>query len=412
MADVTLTSQHTRSYPDLFRRMILNGAEAILEESRRNPTIQDAYARSEHLRNRALHTLRCVMSMPDAWPLTRDLLLMLAEPMERAGHRADWIRYLEVGLDEAVERKELAVAAEISYQLGLLYQHVAAYRQAEAHLHRCLACNTELGDDIQRARALNFLAYIAYLQRNYNDAHQFVQQALSLGAGDPERRAWSLMVIGCLAQIEARWQDALHSWRESLTVWQAIGDRKQIAYRLRDVGLACMYLEQYADAIEYYRQALTLAEDVADPVNCAITQMNLAVVYFQDGRPQYAIPLLKDAATTLRRFDDGRHLAMAYNNLGLTYTALGLWHEAEQAYLASVDLWQQTGDTLSLAETVDGLGMVYLSQQAFAEATVQFERSLALVADDQDAPRQHLRAQVTEHLLAAQAGLKQTPIVS
>ncbi|MEZ4834110.1 MAG: tetratricopeptide repeat protein [Caldilineaceae bacterium] len=109
-----------------------------------------------------------------------------------------------------------------------------------------------------------------------------------------------------------------------------------------------------------------------------MTQMNLAVVYFQqDGRPQYAaIPLLKDAATTLRRFDDGRHLAMAYNNLGLTYTALGLWHEAEQAYLASVDLWQQTGDTLSLAETVDGQ-MWYLSQVP-AEATVQFERSLAL----------------------------------
>ncbi|MEZ4834109.1 MAG: hypothetical protein R2873_19360 [Caldilineaceae bacterium] len=59
---MTFTSQHTRSYPDLFRRMILNGAEAILEESRRNPTIQDAYARSEHLRNRALHTLVLVTS--------------------------------------------------------------------------------------------------------------------------------------------------------------------------------------------------------------------------------------------------------------------------------------------------------------------------------------------------------------
>ena len=84
------------NYSEMFYRYIMRSAEYILA------CVQQETSRlSIDEQELGMHTLNFTLKLPEAWPVTRNLLLAMAPKMEQAGYRDEWMVYLESGIEQS-----------------------------------------------------------------------------------------------------------------------------------------------------------------------------------------------------------------------------------------------------------------------------------------------------------------------
>jgi predicted ATPase/DNA-binding SARP family transcriptional activator len=157
----------------------------------------------------------------------------------------------------------------------------------------------------------------------------------------PEVRAKALWTTGVLAfrQLDLRAARAL--WEESLSLYEALGDRTGIARSLAELGL-------------------------------------LAI---EEGDPESAYELYERGAAIFREDGDDRRLAVVVTNLGALALERGDYPEAERQLETSLELVQKVGDDEGMAESLRGLGTVAIATGATDRARDLLTRSLELSAE-------------------------------
>ncbi|MBV7334284.1 hypothetical protein KFU94_39820 [Chloroflexi bacterium TSY] len=86
------TTINPTPYPDQFKAIILRGAHQALE------CVQQSEGPLTGIdEEQTLHTLDYSLRVSDTWPVTRDVLTLLAPKMEQAGYRDDWYPFLGGG---------------------------------------------------------------------------------------------------------------------------------------------------------------------------------------------------------------------------------------------------------------------------------------------------------------------------
>lgn len=379
------------NYPDLFRTYIIRNAEYILER------VQQATASlpSED-QKLAVHTLSFTLKLDEAWPLTRQLVLIIAPKMEQVGERDSWIVYLEGALEQSQQLGDAEAEAELRFHLGLLYQYQAKYREAEVQLELSAAHFEEAH---LKARALNRLAGVARRQGRFSEATQLAEMALALSTSANAEQAFSYFVLGAIAFDQRAWQKAKHFLEKSLALWEGTNNERLIAWGLTNLGPALWALEKYNDAIACYERAINLFETIQDPVHQAIARMNLGNVYLKLDRFADALSLYLEAEPTFRRTTDRLCLAMVNHNTGMAYQNLQQWKRAIKAYKFSIELWQSMNQNYYLINSLDSLGTVYLEQKLYDKAIITFQDALDRLAQFENEPSyDHLLDLVTTHL--------------
>jgi tetratricopeptide (TPR) repeat protein len=319
--------------------------------------------------------------------------------MEQAGHRDDWIPYLEQGILQSNLLADLQAEAELRLHLGYLYQLIGKLAEADTQSRFSAKCFESLDELHGRARALNRLAYIARLQRKYDEANKFIEIVLGLLDEEDPERANSHFVLGIIAFDTRDWQNALHHFQCSLHVWQKQGDKRQIAWGLRNLGPTLHEMGRYEQAVECYSNAIKLLEEMHDLAQQAVTQMNLGVVYLTLDQPQQALGLFLCADPILRKVCDDLHRAMNYCNMGIAHRMLKEWNQAEASLLSSVERWEQIGNTEAIANVIDELGLVYLEQGLLEKAMATFQDALERLAPIENEPGyQHRYETIKKHL--------------
>lgn len=410
MADaVSLAHGRNALIPDLaphFQQLTIRIGAALLTDLRSGEAATLRFARSAEERRHAQRILAQLLAVPNAWSLTRDLLLSLAAPVTEAGHRREWIPVLAQGLAQSKVNGDTAVAIELSFQLGLLCQQASDYQTSDSYLHESRAYAAMIDDRLCQARALNTLAFGARLRRTVDVAHQFVDAAMQIASDDARQLGWSHMVLGCLAGDFGEWRKALAHWQRSLNLYASINDTTKVALRLRDLGVAHLALKEHAQAIQCYEQAIATFQAQAESWQAAISQMNLGNVYLDIEKPKEALSMYWQAEAVFRQLNDKRYLALVYNNAGVAYDTLKDWPNAEQVYLSSIERWWQLDDPISLANALDGLGMVYLHQKEYNHAIPLFEQALTHLAGNMQPAAVQKAEEVDLHLKEARARLQ------
>ena len=233
----------------------------------------------EEARIQAMHTLTFALRVPALWDLTRQLLLKLSPKMEQAGHRSDWLVYLAEATTLSEQRTDWATAAECTLQRGLLHRLLSEFPLAIEQLQRSVALWQQIGAGRDQARALNELAWVAYLQNQTGPATTYVEQALALlPAADPER-AMCYRVQGMIAIAHERWAEAEAYHRQALTIFATGGDDRKAAWSLQNLAYALRGQKRFEEAIEYYEQAAVLLLEEGDLYHWSTVQMNLGITY-------------------------------------------------------------------------------------------------------------------------------------
>lgn len=368
-------------YPMAFRTCIVKSARHILAR-----VCQAGGISTPNARNQALHTLSYALKLPEAWRDTRELLLTLAPKMEQAGFRDEWMPYLEQGIDQSQRLSDMAVEAELRLQLGTLYRLRGNYGQARIELEASIRGFTALSISRDQARALNALAHVARLEREFEEAVTLVEAACALLGEQETERGYSYLILALVAQDKRAWSEAVDYCNRVLSLWTAEDNQRMIARTLTVLGAAYHRMEAYAEAIAVYEQAIALFEAIHDPIYQAVARMNLGNVYLALDQSLPALERYRPAERTFRQIQDQHHLAMARHNIGMAYYQLEHWEQAERAYASSLELKQEIGNVASIVNTMGELGLVYLAQDRLTDAKSILDAALRRLAQIEDEP--------------------------
>ncbi|MCE7983189.1 MAG: tetratricopeptide repeat protein [Caldilinea sp. CFX5] len=364
--------------------------------------LPDAEARSQ-----AMHTLSFALRVPALWDLTRQLLLTLAPKMEQAGHRDDWLVYLEEAATLSEQRADWATAAECYLQRGLLHRLLSDFPLAIDRLQRSVALWQQIDAGRDQARALNELAWVAYLQNQTAPATTYVEGALALlPAADPER-AMCYRVQGMIAIAHERWGEAEAYHRQALTLFATHGDDRKAAWSLQNLAYALRGQARYEEAIEYYEQAAALLQEEGDLYHWSTVQMNLGLAYSSSGRPEIAVTCYTAARSIPQSLLDAFHLARLHVNTAIALMKLSEFPQAEKAFLEAIQLHRDVGAVAWRLNAMDGLAMTYIGWKRFDQAIVALQQALIELPTVVDAPNyDYLYHSLHQHVEEAHLGLR------
>ncbi len=260
----------------------------------------------------ALHLLDFALELDEAWPQARELLLRLSPQMEQAGHRDNWLPYLERAIGSGPARQDPLTAGEFAFYLGQLHELRSRFAEARNAFAQS-AASFALGQRPQdAARAISRNAYVARLQRRFDEAEQLVAQARLLAPDHRPIQAACHLTLGTVAFDRREWAEAEAHLQQAAALWEAEGDRRMIALSLRNLGPALHMQKRYEEAAACYHRALEILHEIADPVNQAVTQMNLGIIRYLQGEFEEALALYAKAEPILRRVEDPLRLAACW----------------------------------------------------------------------------------------------------
>ncbi|MDG4790445.1 BTAD domain-containing putative transcriptional regulator [Micromonospora sp. WMMD1102] len=189
--------------------------------------------------------------------------------LDRRGHWADQASSQETALAAARSLADLPGQAQAHTSLGRVYQKLARYDDADAHLRQALDIFGQLGDDAGRARAHYNRAQVSERRGRYEEALRHAQAALELCRASGHRlgQANTLSTIGWHHSLLGRHREAVTYCEQALALHQEIGDRHGEAAGWDSLGHAHQHLGRYDDALASYRRALALCRELGDRYN-------------------------------------------------------------------------------------------------------------------------------------------------
>jgi tetratricopeptide (TPR) repeat protein len=382
------------NYPTTFCTYILGAVRYALVQVQATPNLL-----SDEVRQQALHALSYALDLPEAWPVTRDLLLAMAPKMEQAGHREDWMPYIEAGVAQSQRLYDQTTEAALELKIGFILQLQSRFEQARERYQTSAKIYDRIGQRDKYATALNQLAFIAWLQHHYHDIPPLLESALQLLAEDDPERANSYLVLGWIAFDAHDAYTAGDYFQKALALRQRQGDQRQIAGRLRDLGAALRMQQRYAESIACHEQARALFDEIGNRFEQAVTQMNLGVVYLLLEQADNALTQFAAVEPVFRTLQDLFHLAMLYTNQGIAYRLLGDWNKAITALQVSIGIWEQLNHSGWHINALDELGMAYLAAGQANEAYIVLQMALERLAYMNCGPDYHYYlANITAHL--------------
>jgi tetratricopeptide (TPR) repeat protein len=365
------TTSLTHQPPDeaaQFVANIMRSVQAALTRVQRDetPTL------TELTRARALHVLTFALKLPAAWSLTCQLMLALAPKLEQAGYREEWLPYLQRAMHLSEQRQDQAMSAEFLFLLGHLHRLRGEFALAQQQLTQSVALFEALRNDYGQARALNQLAYLAWLQHRDSEAETLANAALALLAPEDAERATSLSALGMAAINQGHWQEAEQYHRTALELRTRHNLQRERAWSLQNLGYSLRGQGDFAGALACYEEAMAKLEELGDRANWAIVRMNMGIVYSLQKEPQRALATYAEAEQVFRQIGDQWYVAKVLVNQGIDYMGLREWTKAEWVLRHSANLFEQIGELSEHLNALDGVAMTRQGQGFYEEALALF----------------------------------------
>ncbi|MBE9032068.1 CHAT domain-containing protein [filamentous cyanobacterium LEGE 11480] len=178
-------------------------------------------------------------------------------------------------------------------------------------------------------------------------------------------------------------EQSLQSWQQSLQRYQAAGDIVGQRWSLSGLGTTLLALERYQAAVETFEQLLSLSQDPSQSPTKARTLSNIGIAQKHLGQYRQALQAHKTAGKIFHRLVDRRSLGQVLLNLGNAYAALGDYEKAEIAYQQSLKIARQYQNRASETLLLSNLGGLYATLGENRKAITFLRNSLNLQQQSQ-----------------------------
>ncbi len=179
------------------------------------------------------------------------------------------------------------------------------------------------------------LASWALNNRNLVEAERLFQAL----AQYPEYAADSYHQLGRIAQERRNFTAAEDWYRKSLAVEEKLGNEHGAASTYHQLGWVAQERRDFAAAEDWYRKSLAIKEKLGDEHGAAITYHQLGNIAYLRHDFAAAEEWYRKSLAIEEKLGDEHGAASAYHQLGMIAEKQGLWVDAGQLFLRSIQVF-------------------------------------------------------------------------
>jgi predicted ATPase/DNA-binding NarL/FixJ family response regulator len=211
------------------------------------------------------------------------------------------------------------------------------------------------------------------------EGRRWVQEALALPGSAGPARALVLHTLGVLAMQQGEYRVAAAAWKESISVWRAVGDIPRLAEALMYLG--SIYRPSARAVPALLGESLALARQVGDPRLLALALGFLAWQVLQSDGPATASRLLAEALPLARVPGDPWELIWVLYVSGLLAVRERDYATATARFAEVLDLARGARDSMMAALALAASGRAALQERDAHRASTLFCDGLVLSRD-------------------------------
>jgi predicted ATPase len=375
-----IRTQHSAYY----LRFLSTRAELLIGRARR-VALEEINQESENVRAAWL------------WAAQQDDLVLLHEAVEPLFHCYQIQSRFQEGKDLFVQAWEslrpLAGGAErsttaitpvrILARCGALSHFLCEYDLAGRYLEEGLALAQRAGDQTEIAFVLNFLGQLAVWKGERATAQRHLRESLSISQaiGDKSGAASALEKLANLTHATfGEYTESKRLATQSLALSRELGRPDWIAYALDTLGFVTFCLGEYADAESYYRESLSLFELIGDQYGTAMAQGGVALVLWAmpGGKQAEAADYFEKSLQICRTIGHQGQVAGRLAGLARVANDLGHFSKAQQLAREGLALAHEVGSPVYLAHILYSLGQAAYETGALRAAREHLVEALRL----------------------------------
>jgi len=292
-----------------------------------------------------------------------------------------WDAY-ERALGEARALGDVGSEGAILLEQGALRGRAGAWAEAAALADEALRLALRDGMAVTEVGALQRKGYFAFEQGDWDEAVALLRRALQRAEmyDLPLPRARILGNLGIVEHARGRPEVAIELFRDSVATFSTHGMPLDVVRGLSNMGFCFQAMGRYDEAIASYEQALRRLEEVGDVREEGLAHLHMAESCEALGNVTEA---RSQCAKALRRFSlIGFEQGIA--DVDRVYARIasrhGRWEVAERYLRHAIDVYEDHGDQLNLAETHEELAALMAMVGEGAKAAGELERSRVLYA--------------------------------
>jgi tetratricopeptide (TPR) repeat protein len=271
--------------------------------------------------------------------------------------------------------------AALQFELGGLYEASGALGQALDHFTKVVTL------DPKYVEGLLALGRVEIKRSNPQASLEPLSSALGIATRvqNDEARANILQAMGVAYKRLDRPDEALKNYNESLDIKRRLGNRRGMASSLSEIAQVQQKTGKPTDAEQSYQAALKLQREIGDKAGMSTTLINLASLFNDTlGRPDEALPLLREALQIRRAAGAPAGEAAVLNSLGNVYLAQGNYDDAQTYFERTLEIREKNVVPSELADTLHNLGETQSKMGHYDQSLKEYERALQLRRDASD----------------------------
>ena len=322
-------------------------------------------------------------------------VVLLDESNQELKQRMDatWLSRLEqehdnlrAALNWLIEREEVEKALRLGCALQRFWEMHGYISEGRQWLERALGASNGVSASV-RAKALNIAGELAYMQGAYSRTEAYCRESIALfqELGDRRGVAINLTSLGYMERSRGRYAAASSLREESLAVYRELEDPEGITQSLILLASALTYQGNYIRASMLVEEGLAKARQwgykdaIGDMLNIAAT-----IAFFQ-GHYASARGLIEENLAHHRALEHKRGCAYDLSFLGQITLLSEHDHEASRALIEeALALFKELGDRRGIAKAHYRLGYVAFDRGDLVGARASFMQCLAILWEVED----------------------------
>ncbi|OBQ17655.1 MAG: Tfp pilus assembly protein PilF [Anabaena sp. WA113] len=289
-------------------------------------------------------------------------------------------------LESQEERQKQLWKASTYHQLGNVAHEMREYAQARDFYQQALSITIEFGDHYYQATTYHQLGMVAQEMREYAQARDFYQQALSIYIefGDRYSQAGSYHQLGMVAQEMREYAQARDFYQQALSIYIEFGDHYSQAKTYNNLGIVAQEMREYAQARDFYQQALSITIEFGDRYSQAGSYHHLGMVAQEMREYAQAQDFYQQALSIYIEFGARYQQAGTYHHLGMVAQEMREYAQARDFYQLALSIKIEFGARYQQASTYGQLGLLAEAQEDYTEARTNLQKALEIFIEYKD----------------------------
>ncbi len=265
------------------------------------------------------------LTIPEAWPMVKDLIEALTTYMERMGYWDEWLVLLNRGIVQAQQLEDLEGELMIAHYRGRILQRQSKPQEVIRNYARIIRLARRSGNDIAAARAASNLGFAYANKQQLLRATTLCHFALDIfkkhthlnGQGHTNNH------LGIIFRKRKDWDQAESYYFAALSIWEKVNNLSGKHVVLSNLGLLYADTENYLKATMQLQNALAIVKEVEDKKSEAVILNNLGFINLKRKNLQEALAHSTSAEAIFQEQASHESLFNVWDTIGQIYAAKG-----------------------------------------------------------------------------------------